>query len=149
MHAQTVRRVVQVTLAACIILIAGAVPGGTAADRRQTLLDLERRWLAAEDDPDALETILADDFVHVLPFGLVSKKEQIAYLRAHPAPHREERFEDLRARLYGDVGIVNGIVAATDAEGNVTKTVFTDVFVRRGGRWQAVNAQELTMPAAR
>jgi hypothetical protein len=46
-------------------------------------------------------------------------------------------------RLYGDVGIVNGSVIATDENGKeLDRTMFTDVFVFRGERWQAVNAQE-------
>lgn len=46
-------------------------------DAQQALLQLERRWLEKEDNPDALETILADDFVHVLSFGFVTKAEQL------------------------------------------------------------------------
>jgi len=45
--------------------------------------------------------------------------------------------------LYGDVGIANGSVIATDASGKeLDRTMFTDVFVYRDGRWQAINAQE-------
>jgi predicted GNAT superfamily acetyltransferase len=45
--------------------------------------------------------------------------------------------------MYGDVGIVNGIVVTSDAHGkDVNRTIFTDVFVYRDGRWQAINAQE-------
>jgi hypothetical protein len=41
------------------------------------------------------------------------------------------------------VGIVNGSVIATNDSGKVLdRTMFTDVFVFRDGRWQAVNAQE-------
>jgi len=39
--------------------------------------------------------------------------------------------------------VVNGVVAATGADGRARKTMFTDVFAYRGGKWQAVNAQEL------
>jgi hypothetical protein len=42
---------------------------------------VENRWLDNEDRPDVVRTILADDFMHVLPNGFVSKEEQIAYLR--------------------------------------------------------------------
>ena len=46
-------------------------------------------------------------------------------------------------RIYGTAGIVNGMVVATDKSGIVVKkTIFTDVFAYRDGRWQAVNAQE-------
>jgi predicted GNAT superfamily acetyltransferase len=46
-------------------------------------------------------------------------------------------------RVYGDCGIVNGIVVASDEHGqDLDRTIFTDVFAYREGRWQAVNAQE-------
>jgi hypothetical protein len=49
----------------------------------------------------------------------------------------------MQVRVYGDVGVVNGIVLTTDEQGReVERTIFTDVFVRRNGRWEAVNAQE-------
>ena len=47
------------------------------------------------------------------------------------------------ARFYGDVAILNGSVIASDRSGKeIDRTMFTHVFVRRDGRWQAVNAQE-------
>ena len=48
-----------------------------------------------------------------------------------------------KVRVYGDVGFVNGVVLTTDERGReAERTSFTDVFVRRNGRWEAVNAQE-------
>ena len=57
----------------------------------------------------------------------------------------KKHFEDMHVRVYGTVGIVNGIVVETGA-GGIRKTLFTDVFAYRDGKWQAVSAQEL--PAA-
>jgi hypothetical protein len=46
-------------------------------------------------------------------------------------------------RFYGDVAIVNGSVIATGNGGKeLDRTMFTDVFILRQGRWQAVNGQE-------
>lgn len=116
-------------------------------DQQQQLIQLEERWLAAEDNPQVLGSILADDFIHVLPSGFVTKADQIRYLRSHPGTHEgaTKHFEDLNVRIYGDAGVVNGIVVATDAAGKVRKTLFTDVFRFRSGKWQAVNAQELPL----
>lgn len=47
------------------------------------LLQLEKRWVQAEAVPDALESILADDFIHVLPIGFITKREQLSYMRSH------------------------------------------------------------------
>lgn len=95
---------------------------------KQELLEVENRWLHAEDNPDVQEEILAPDFVHVLPSGMITKKEQIEYLRV---------------RIYGNVGIVNGAVVRGEGV-TLRRTLFTDVFARDKGKWQAGNAQELT-----
>jgi len=114
---------------------------------KQQLLDLESHWLQVEDDPDALESILASDFLHVLAVGIITRDEQLDYMRKHPSkgPSPKKHFEDIHVRVYGNVGIVNGVVVATAPE-TTRRTVFTDVFAYRDGKWQAVNAQEL--PAA-
>lgn len=141
-----------------LAVLMSLAPLGTAAQSgesdarpRQAIESLERQWLAAENDPPALESILADDFIHVLPAGFVTKRQQIDYLRAHPAPAdgTSRRFEDLRVRVFGTAAVATGIVVATGQDGNVRKTAFTDVFAYRGGRWQAVNAQELPVQASR
>jgi hypothetical protein len=108
----------------------------------KAIADLETRWLQHIDDPTVLDIILADDFVHALPSGLISKQQQIDFAKTHPrAPQENRHFEDFKVRVYGDTGIANGIVVTTDASGT-HRAVFTDVFVKRNGKWQAVNAQE-------
>jgi hypothetical protein len=43
---------------------------------------------------------------------------------------------------------MNGLLIATDENGKeLSRWLFTDVFVRRDGRWQAVNAQETPVAA--
>jgi hypothetical protein len=115
---------------------------------RKTLLQVEDRWLRARDAA-TLERILADDFVHPVPAGVFLNKEQhIAWFIRHlPPPGLAQRFENLRVRLYDAVGIVNGEVVASPAGGPARRTVFTDVFELRAGRWQAVNAQENAVEA--
>ncbi|HLW81855.1 MAG TPA: nuclear transport factor 2 family protein [Candidatus Acidoferrales bacterium] len=111
---------------------------------QQAIIRLEHRWLNNEYNPAALNEILADDFVHVVPEGMISKQEHIAFVRTHAQPHlAEHKFNKLEVRVYGNVAIANGIVAAAPAGGGAPqKTLFTDVFAFRKGRWQAVNAQE-------
>jgi hypothetical protein len=122
-------------------------PVTPATDQQRALEALEQRWLGVEDDPSALETILADDFIHVLPMGFVTKREQIDFMRSHPAPKdgTTRRFDDLRVRVYGIAGVATGIVVATAPDGTIDRTAFTDVFAFRDGHWQAVNAQELPL----
>ena len=113
-------------------------------DLKQQLLALENRWLQAEDDPVALQSILAPDFLHVVPGEIITKEQQLQFLREHPAggERPKKHFEDLHVRVYGEAGIVNGAVIKTTEHGK-RKTLFTDVFAYRDGKWQAVSAQEL------
>jgi ketosteroid isomerase-like protein len=111
----------------------------------QEVKAVEQRWLENEDRPDVVRSILADDFVHVLPVGFITKEDQLAFLRKHPnAFPGSKHFEELRVRIYGDVAIATGIVSTIHDPGNkADRTAFTDVFVRRDEKWLAVNAQEL------
>jgi hypothetical protein len=116
----------------------------SAEESKQELLALENRWLQVEDDPVALEGILASDFLHVVPGAIITKDQHLQFLREHSASgqHSEKHFEDLHVRIYGDAGIVNGAVIEKTDHGE-RKTLFTDVFAYRDGKWQAVSAQEL------
>jgi len=113
-------------------------------ESKQELLALENRWLQAEDDPVAVEGILAPDFLHVVPGAIITKEQHLQFLREHAARGQgsKKHFEDLHIRVYGDAGIVNGAVIDQTGPGE-RKTLFTDVFAYRDGKWQAVSAQEL------
>jgi Domain of unknown function (DUF4440) len=114
------------------------------AKDRQAIIELEQEWLHAHDAV-TLDRILASDFVHVIPVDhFLDKQEHIDWVVKHPQPKdRHTKFDKLNVRLYGDMGIVNGSVIATDESGKeLDHTMFTDVFIFRDGRWQAVNAQE-------
>jgi hypothetical protein len=76
--------------------------------------------------------------------AIITKDQHLPFLRKHPAggQHPEKHFEDLHVRVYGEAGIVNGAVIETSEHGE-RKTLFTDVFAYRDGKWQPVSAQEL------
>lgn len=126
--------------------VGGVVAAGRDAESdRRAIEELEREWLNAESGRATLERILADDFVHPVPAGLfLTKQQHIDWSVRHPQPSgRKAEFEQLNVRLYGDTAIATGIVNNTDLSGgDARRSIFTDVFAYRGGRWQAVNAQE-------
>jgi len=138
-------------IACTMFLLPGAMPHQTSSQlssvemSKQELLELENHWLQVESDPDALEGVLAPDFLHVVPEGIITKSEQLSFMRKHPAPVQkgERHFENMRVRVYGSVGIVNGVVVETGNDEVKRKTLFTDVFAYRDGKWQAVSSQEL------
>lgn len=119
---------------------------------RKALLALEDEWLKHEHDGPTLERILASDFVHPVSTGdMLTREQHIFYSTKYPPPAGiKQRFANLQVRVYGDVGIVNGIVVTTGPPTQQpSQSIFTDVFVFRDGRWQAVNAQEGQVEARR
>jgi len=117
----------------------------TVESDREALVALENKWLRSEHTATELDSILASDFVHPVVTGDLLDKAQHIHFSSMPLPpaNLQNHFDGLKVRLYGDVGIVNGLVVTTNDKGEeVRRTVFTDVFVYRDQRWQAINAQE-------
>lgn len=122
--------------------------GAPTQTMEQQVRAVEQRWLANENRPDVVQSILAEDFIHVLPVGFITKAEHLRYLDEHPhAFPGAKHFEGLRVRIYGQVAVATGIVSALPEPGSKpSRTAFSDVFVKRAGKWVAVNAQELPLP---
>ena len=142
----------RVALISMLLAIGSSHAGGltsawqrTAAQDRAALIELENTWLQGEHDRAILERVLASDFVHPVVTGDFLTKAQHIYYSSKRVPpaNLKQSFDQMNVRLYGDVGIVNGLVITSDQNGKqLDRSIFTDVFVYREGRWQAINAQE-------
>lgn len=137
-----------------VLAVAFAVGGvvlraAEPARAEQEVQAVEERWLSHESDPEVVASILADDFIHVLTVGFIDKSQHLQYLRQHPGAFPgTKQFEALRVRVYGDTAVATGVVSTDLGTGAPRRFAFTDVFVRRNGKWLAVNAQELALNAA-
>jgi ketosteroid isomerase-like protein len=135
------------------LAVLAAVPSASlAVDPKRTadekaLVQLETEWSAAilAADLATLERILADDFVQVGAFGIAEKTQVIADLRSGKykvtsmSPPR-----DMKVRFFGDVAVVTGAGEEKSTfQGKDTSGtwVWTDVWVKRKGKWQAVASQ--------
>jgi len=116
---------------------------------------MEVRWFTSskpgpvrlkKKDDATLGCLLAEEFQDVDPQGNISDR---ATTLAKAADHRPTHNElsELTPRVYGDFGYIRGLATATDAQGKIMARVrFTDVYVYRDGRWQAVAGQESMLP---
>jgi hypothetical protein len=137
-----------------LMAVALAAPAGAASERsaagdRQAIIALENQWIDAKD-ATTLDRVLADDFMHPVYTGdIINKRQNIDWLMQNPRPmNRHARFARMEVRLFGDIGQAYGAVSVSDDSGKeVSRSVFTDVFVYRDGRWQAVSAQETAVVA--
>ncbi len=130
-------------LIAAPMAIAAPCPA-TQPRKEEALIELEQRWAKAleQQDTGALTCILADEFQDADIHGALHDRRE-ALARAAQPRHGANHLEELRARIYGDTGFARGINRVLDTSGKVIAMVrFTDIFVYRDGRWQAVAGQE-------
>ena len=111
-----------------------------------TFTKIENDWWEADKakDAKALGRILADDWVHLGSEGTMTKAQWLADVKKIDENIATVTLMDMKVRVYGDVAIVtfseheNSMENNTDSSGDY---LYTDVFVKRQGRWQAVNSQ--------
>jgi hypothetical protein len=74
--------------------------------------------------------------------AVIAKTEALAMCRAPSAPIETFEIDDLSVRVYGAAAVVTGrtTVAVGGKEPGTVKLRFTDVFIRRAGRWQVVSS---------
>jgi uncharacterized protein (TIGR02246 family) len=123
---------------------------------------LEREWLDAyeQHDGDAMERIVADDFIITFPNGAMQTKPQLVAMVKAPRRAGQPRMKfhtvDVRSRAYGGTVILIGrVVTEYERDGKAVReqSRYTDTYVSRNGRWQVVashlsNVEEAKRPGA-
>lgn len=125
----------------------------TDSSDTQTILDLEHEIMTAIRNKDAatLEPLLADDFIYRTHFGAeASKAEFLKSVAAFPVEIVSITGDEVKASVYGETAVITGVQRAEARlpEGGVEESAvaFTDVFVRRDGRWVMVLAYGVELP---
>lgn len=113
----------------------------------QTLIQMEFDWSQADVKKDAatLNRIMADDWMGIDFEGTVMTKADVMRdLHSDATATESTELREVKVRIFGNTGIVSG----TDIEKSQYKGqdssgayIWTDVFVLRNGRWQAVSSQ--------
>jgi hypothetical protein len=142
---------VLVAMLALVPLVSTAQPPAAAsvADREQ-ILQLERDWTQCfvTMDVAANDRIVADDFLGTEPDGKrVKKADLVAELKSGEAlasNHLNE--DDVTIRFYGQTAVVNGSESWKQRDGKTGRYIWTDIFVKRNGKWQVVASQDLEVP---
>ena len=102
-------------------------------------------------DQAAYGAYLTDDWSVINTDGQILTKEQVLRDMFVTGARRIEAIavDDVKVRPLGDVAIVTGrtVASGTVRGEKVTATLrFTDVFVRRSGRWQIAASQGTRVP---
>jgi hypothetical protein len=118
----------------------------------QTLARIEREIAdgAVKGDAGVFERYLADTYTLTTPDGSVTGKPPLlAELKSGDLKFTSSRLEELKVQIYGDAAVVT--YASTDAGSDKGQDFggrnrWTDVFIRRDGRWQQAASQGTPAP---
>ena len=119
-------------------------PGSTASgEDEKALLQLERDWSEAfvKKDLAALDRILANEFQANYVDFVGNKKQFLSLLKRSNSKTESAVNSEMRALVFGDRAIVNGLATDKSSMGGKDTSGqgrWTDVFVKRDGRWQCV-----------
>ena len=120
-------------------------PDGYSWDQ-VALMQLERDIGQANIKRDRafFERVEADEFIFTdSGGGVTTKAEDVASLDKAPGEFKLASYDvdEMKVTVYGKTAVVTGRVTSTYRGGgreSVIRTRFTDVFVKRGSRWQIV-----------
>jgi ketosteroid isomerase-like protein len=111
------------------------------------LLKLENEFAraVASNNADALDRLLADDWIIVEPDGsIIDKARFLEVIRSGALSHESMKSTDLKVRVYGNTAVVTGL---TTSKGKFMGQDFTsceratDIFVKQAERWQCIFTQ--------
>ena len=115
-------------------------------ESRHEIDQLEQTWRDAilNGNPDALGSLLADDYMAITPAGTIQTKDQtLSNLRARRIHVTALDVSDRKVRFYGTTAVVTSLaeVQGTNADGDVTGSFrYTRVYVRDAqGNWKIVS----------
>jgi ketosteroid isomerase-like protein len=146
------------------VLLYSGITAGAAGQRRQTpaapppsveqqVLQASSEWAdaASKNDVEALDRLLADDYVTIQQtgnsLGLIEKPVQLDSARkAAVAPTKTTRaLSRVRVKVYGNVAILTALASYETqvAAGGVQRTqgFVSEVWVNIGGRWRLTHFQ--------
>lgn len=136
-------------LSCCLLLtFAVLLPSATLAldfDESEQIKAVERQMGAAliKNDLATLAELLAEDWQFVGAEGeIVGRDEVLGALRSGQLKFDSYELSGMKVRMYGDTAVV---IASGASKGSMAgeafdeRDVFTDVFVRRDGKWRCVS----------
>lgn len=115
---------------------------GGGVERSVTQIEQELVKALIAGDASIFERYLADTYIFTAPDGMVSNKAQtIADIKSGDLKFQSSKLNDMKVQAYGDTAIAT--YGSTDQSSYKGKDIsghfrWTDVFVKRNGRWQIV-----------
>ena len=128
------------------ILLAAVVAAparGDEPDAKKAVGDFSKQMTdtMVKGDAAALKAMLADDWRVTTPDGTHDKASVLAGIKAGTLKYLVMDKSKLEVRVYGDAAVVTGTIQAkiaVDGREQTSTDLFTEVLVKKGGKWQCV-----------
>lgn len=133
----------------------GAERGPTKETLAREVLEVKHQYDEAQlkNDGAWFRRMFADDYMFVLPDStVVTKEEFVKDLESRDLVWESVSGRDMRVRVYGNTAIVTGqFFGKGRYKGTAVDEhqLFTSVWIRRNGQWQAVSEHASNLPQAR
>jgi len=128
------------------LLSSSAAPNPANDEAAIEQLERDRQNAFVGGDIGALDRDTAGDYTTINGVGKLSTKPQMMEnLRQGKTKVLSVKLDNLKARIYGDTAVLTGDyrdVNVRDGVQRETHALFTRVFVKKDGRWQAVAYQQ-------
>ena len=140
-------------VAALLAMGAAAVAQEVVKSDQQVLIELEQLWDAAFHRGDAkyIETLLADEFIATYGDGSRGDRAKELSLAGDQRQQVDSsRLDEFIVKTFGNTAVVwftQILVGPVNGKPTEVRYRYVDVWVNRGGRWQAVASQSTRLNA--
>jgi ketosteroid isomerase-like protein len=116
----------------------------------QALMQIERDWAAAsaKNDWAAIDKILAAEYANNTDGRITPKKQGLADMKGGASKTASAAAGEMKVLVFGETAVVHGlwteksVLNGKDTSGTYR---YTDTFIKRDGRWQAVTTYSTKM----
>jgi ketosteroid isomerase-like protein len=117
-------------------------PASNRVSDLEALSQLNQAYIDSvlRNDVAQFEALLADDFLCTTPDGALLDRAAFLSHTATAAKLQSLEAHDVNIRIMSDVAIVHARTTFARADGSAGVGRYTDIWVKRGGRWLAVAA---------
>ena len=122
------------------------------ADNGKMIIDLDRKRMQAMAGKDiaTLNEVLADDLIYTHSSArLDTKQSLIGNMQSGSTVYQSVEPSEVKAQDLGDAVVLTGVAhikVTTGGKPMAFGVRFTDVYARRGGKWQMVSWQSTKLP---
>ena len=129
-------------LLAAVVLAASANVAQAQSDSAR-LVVLNRGYVDAfmKGDSAWYNAHIVPEFECLCPDGSLVKRADFLVGNSKPMTYRDFRLDSVRVKLMGDVAAITAITPFVRADGTTGTSRYTDIWVKRGGVWKALQAQ--------